>query len=110
MLSLTIYYLVLPFVAAGLVLRLIKKYGGDSVPAEIRTYCSADPIEKRFYRAIRVQGAFGRPGCEVTKLGDFEKQELAIDAAFPASREPGPAARYYVLNDQGEPLQEYKSQ
>lgn len=111
MLSLIFFYIVLPFMAAYLVHKLIKKYGADPTPAELRASCAREPIVKRCYRAVRVDGAFGQPGCKVAKIGDFEKQEEAIDAAFLESCQSGqPGRRWYVLNDEGEPLQEYKSQ
>jgi len=119
------YYLVLPFLIFAVILRLLRKYSPDSAPKEILEFYAQDPIEPKFFRAIRLDGRFptaveaalprrrsvGRFGhlpVVLNKLGDFEKQEDAVDSAFAAKSAAGETAEssFLVLNDKGEILQE----
>jgi hypothetical protein len=108
MLSLIFYYLILPFVLFWVVLRLIRKYSPDSAPEEIRELCVKDPIEPKYFRAVRLDGRFGHPPVLLAKLGDFEHQEDAVDAAFAAKSQAPERDRFsfLVLNCKGEILQE----
>jgi hypothetical protein len=107
MIPLIVYYLVLPFAAFALLLKVMRKFGKDEVPREIRDLYAAHPIEKRSFRALRVDGRLGQPPVALAELGDFEKQEEAVDAAFEAkTKAAGTKASFLVLNDKGEILQE----
>ena len=107
MIPLIFYYLVLPFVLFALLLKLMRKYGGDTVPKEIRELCAVHPIEKKSFRALRVEGKIGAGAVMLGELGDFESQEEAVDAAFEAkSKQAQSAADFIVLNDKGEILQQ----
>ena len=109
MLGLIFYYLVLPFLIFAVILRLMRKYGPDPVPKEIHEFYAADPPQPKFYRAIRLQGRFGHPPVFITKLGDFERQDDAVDSAFAAKSaiKEKPELSCLVLNDKGEILQEF---
>jgi hypothetical protein len=106
MTMLVLYYLVLPFCAAALVLRFIRKYGKNEVPADIRALCEMRPIEKKFFRAVR------RDAKDLKFLGDFETHIEAVDCAY-AGRKDAVAnkekAAFLVLNDKGETLEEVDS-
>ena len=108
MLTLIFFYLVLPFVLFGVALRLIRKYSPDSAPKEIREHCAQDPIESKCFRAVRLDGRFEHPSVRLGKLGDFEHQDDAVDAAFKAKSQAPEKAQssFLVLNDKGEILQE----
>jgi hypothetical protein len=106
MLILIFYYLILPFILFGFVLAFLRKFG-SKLPKEIESFIASDPIESKFYRAAQMNGRFGEPGATLRKLGDFEKQDEAVDAAFNARKTAGQVhAAYIVLNDKGEILQE----
>lgn len=107
MIPIIFYYLVLPFVAFALLLKFMRKYNGDEVPKEIHELYAAHPIEKRSFRALRMEGRFGTPPVVLNELGDFESQEEAVDAAFEAkSKASDSKAAFIVLNDKGEILQQ----
>ena len=108
MLVLIFYYLVLPFLLFAMALRLIRKYSPDPTHKEIREFYAQDPLGPKSFRAVRLDGRFGHPPVVLGKIGDFEKQEDAVDAAFSAKSEApkGAESSFLVLNDKGEILQE----
>ena len=107
MLPLILYYLVLPFAIFAVILRLMRKYSPDSIPKEIGDFYAVHPIEPKCFRAVRLDGRFGKPPVMLAKIGDFESQDEAVDAAFEAkSKAAGAGASFLVLNDKGEILQE----
>jgi hypothetical protein len=106
MTMLVIYYLVLPFCAAALVLKFIRKYGKNQIPADIKALCEMRPIEKKFFRAVR------RDAKDLKFLGDFETQIDAVDCAYAGRKEAQglkEKAAFFVLNDKGEVLEEVDS-
>ena len=102
MVTLLIYYLVLPFLGAALVLKFIKKYGKHEIASDVRLLCAEKPIEKKFFRAVR------RDHKGLRLLGDFETHVEAVDAAYLGRKEAaaaGDAAAFLVLNDKAETLE-----
>jgi hypothetical protein len=107
MISIIIYYLVLPFFFASLVLKFIKKYGASQIKPDVTAMLAIDPVEKRFYRAAR------RDAQGLSKLQDWEKHEEAVDAIYASRQEAAKAGRraeFIVLNDKGETLDWIESQ
>jgi hypothetical protein len=100
--SAAVYYLVLPFLAAWLVLRFLKKYAPHDIPEDIARLCAEKPIEKKFFRAVR------RDHKGLRHLGDFETQPEAVECVYRAKEGAGKAekAAFLVLNDKGEVLEE----
>jgi len=106
MVSLILYYLVVPFILAALVLKFIRKYGKNEIPADIRKLCEMRPIEKKFFRAV------SRDQKELRFLGDFETHGDAVDCAYAGRKEAQgnkEKAAFLVLNDKGEVLEEVDS-
>ncbi|MBI4422375.1 MAG: hypothetical protein HY554_01530 [Elusimicrobia bacterium] len=107
MLLLILYYLVLPFVLAALVVRLIRRYGADPVPEGVRRAVAADPPEPKTFRVLEVEGGVESRDARLTKIGDFDAQDKAVDAAYRRrGEEPKPGLAWLVLNDRGDILQE----
>lgn len=107
MLILIFYYLVLPFIFAALVRRLIRRFATDPVPPKVRELCARDPVEKKWYRVLEVEGAFASPEARFEKIGDFDAQDKAVDGAYLRRAEHSAAARsWLVLDDKGDILQE----
>ena len=107
MIALIFYYLILPFILFSGVLSFLRKFG-SRIPSEIETMYREDPIAAKYFRALRLSGKFGQPEAALTKIGDFEKQQEAVDAAFQArtGSKKNAAAAFLVLNDKGEVLQD----
>ena len=106
MFTLILYYLLLPFAAAALVIRLIGKYGGNLTPEDISRHCRENPIAKKFYRTIRCGAGNLEP------LGDFETHDEAVDAAFEAralAHTQGLHCSFLVLNHKAEVLDQFDS-
>jgi hypothetical protein len=106
MAMLIVYYLVLPFCAAALVLRFIKKYGRLELAPDIKRQLAESPIEKKFFRAVR------RDSKELRLLGDFETHVDAVDCAYMGRKEArarNEKAAFLVLNDKGETLEQVDS-
>ena len=101
-----LYYLVLPFVFAWLVLSFLKKYAPHEPPEDLKRLYEQNPLEKRWYRAVKdVHGI-------KSLIGDFEKQEQAVEAAYRGkenSQAIGERAAFLVLNDKAEVLEEVDS-
>lgn len=107
MLTLVFFYLILPFLLSALVLRFLRRHSGKALRPEIRELYARRPVDRRHFRALRVDGGWGRPGARLDPLGDFETQQEAVDAAYQGkSGRPGAGASWLVLNDKGEVLQE----
>ena len=107
MLSLLLYYIILPVAAGALVIKFIKRYGRSELPRGLRNLQESRPMESRTYRAA----GLALPDGPADWLGDFETLDEAVDAAYKArdsARGPreGPPARFLVLNDQGEIVEE----
>lgn len=101
MIPILFYYLFLPILGGWLVIKFIKRYGGQPLPADLQRMLLVDPIEKREYRALC------RDGSGLTSLGDFEKHEEAVDAIYAAREAAQKAARkgsFLVVNAAGETL------
>ncbi len=101
MIVLLLYYVILPLIAAWLLIKFIKKYGGSPVPGDLQRMLLVDPIERRMFRAVR------RDSSGLFKLGDFDKHEEAVDRIYVAREEAqkaGLKASLLVLNDAGETL------
>ena len=106
MITLLVYYLVLPFVLASLVLKFLRKYGKTTVAEDIRALCAERPIEKKWFRAV----SRGHEGLR--HLGDFETHGEAVDAAYAARKQAaaaGSPAAFLVLNPKAETLEEVDS-
>ncbi|MBI5631743.1 MAG: hypothetical protein HY921_12770 [Elusimicrobia bacterium] len=106
MLVLVFYYLVLPFLLGWVFIKIIKKYGRPKIPAEVALLYAERPIEKGYFRVVK------RRASGVDFLGDFEKQPEAVDEMYRArasARAQGEPAAFFVLNDQGEALEEVDS-
>ena len=99
-------WFVLPFVVFWGLMKLIRKYAPDPVPADIRALCAADPIERRWFRVVR------RDKTGLMKLADCEKQDEAVEKAY-LGKEQAEAAKsaasFLVLNDKGDILQQVDS-
>jgi hypothetical protein len=107
MIQVILYYLILPFFAASLVLKFIKKHGKIPVPPEIERLYREIPIEKKWFRTLR-RDAQGR----LLHLGDFETHVEAVDRAYLGKEEAVKArekAAFLVLNDKAEVLEEVDS-
>ena len=101
-----LFWIVAPFVLGGLVIRFLRKYGADTVPPEVRRLCAGDPVERRRFRLVRAEG-LGTPAASASKVGDFDLQQDAVDAAY-LSRSKEPAGRrseFLVLDDKGDVLE-----
>ncbi len=106
MAMLILYYLVLPFVGAALVLKFLRKYAKHDLPEDIRRLCAEKPVEKKFFRAVR------RDHKELRYLGDFETHGDAVDCAYLGRKQAkaaGEKAAFLVLNDKGETLEQVDS-
>jgi hypothetical protein len=103
---LPIYYLVLPFILAAVVLWLLKKYSVNAIPEDVKRLWEQRPIEKKWFRAVR------RDDAGLTFLSDWEKQPEAVEAAYQGLKEARAAKRkasFQVLNDKGEVLEQVDS-
>lgn len=106
MLSLLFYYLLLPFLAAWLVLKFIRKYGASPIPEDVARLYAQAPPGKGWFRVIRRD--HGGPRL----LGDFEKHDEAVEQAYKErelAQAAGEMAAFQVLNDKGEALEEVDS-
>ncbi len=101
--SLIVYYLLMPFLAAGLLIRWLKKHAPPIIAEDIRQLSVERPIEKKWFRAVR------RDHKSLRWLGDFEKQPEAVEAAYQGlkdARQASEKASFLVLNDKGETLEQ----
>lgn len=106
MLVLLFYYLVLPFLAAWLVLLFIRKYGRQDLPEDMRLLYQRQPLEKGGFRVLR------RDHKGLRVLGDFETHGEAVERAYKGREEAQAAAEraaFMVANDRGETLDEVDS-
>lgn len=106
MIPIIIYYLVLPFVLAAAVLRLIKKYGDSRIPQDIEMLLDVRPIEKKFFRSWR------RDLEGLAVIGDYETHGEAVEAAYLGrnhAKAAGHKAAFLITNDKGEVLEEVDS-
>lgn len=100
------YYIVLPFLLGAYVIKLIKKHGKSSVAPDVAALFASQPLEKRFFRAAR------RDKNGLMSLGDFEKMDEAVTAAYRAKEQAvaaGDHASFIVVNDQAETLEQIDS-
>lgn len=106
MLPLLIYYIVLPLLGFVAVLWLIRRYGADPVPRDVKDLYARRPIEKRFYRAVR------RDPKGLILLADVETHDEAVDLIY-REREraagQGEQASFLALDDTGAALDEVDS-
>jgi hypothetical protein len=101
-----IYWVILPLFAGALVIRWIQKKSPLIPPLDVRDLFDRAPIEPKFFRAAR------RDGAGLVALGDFEKQMDAVDAAYAGKEQAAAAglkAQFLVFNDKGELLEEVDS-
>lgn len=106
MIPILVYYLVLPFVAAAMIIRFIRRYGASTTPKDVLRLCRESPLEKGTYRVLR------RSGAELTSLGDFETHEEAVDSAFlgrHTARSEGLPGSFFVVNPKAEILDRFDS-
>lgn len=102
-----IYWVVFPIFLGWLVVRWIKKHAPIPVAPETAALFAERPIEKKWYRAARRDH-----GGLLRWLGDFEKQDEAVDAAYAgkeAAEKAGEKAAFLVFNDKAELLQQVDS-
>ena len=101
--ALIYYYLVLPFLAAWLLIGWLKKHVSHEPPDDVKRLYAERPIQKKWHRAVR------RDHKGLRWLGDFETRQEAVDAAY-RGRKDAQAARdkasFLVLNDKGEALEQ----
>ncbi|MBI3548496.1 MAG: hypothetical protein HY078_05530 [Elusimicrobia bacterium] len=109
MLTLVFFYLVLPFIFAGFAIKFLKRHPARCPSPKLLETLSADPIEKKHFRAVRVEGPLEQENAAFSSLGDFEGQIEAVDAIYQArssDRRAGASRTYLVLNHKGEILQQ----
>ena len=101
-----IYWIVLPLMAAGLLVKWIKKTSPLIPAPDVRELFDRSPIEPKHFRAAR------RDAKGLAALGDFEKQPEAVEAAY-AGKEKAQAAvakaEFLVFNDKAELLEQIDS-
>ena len=96
-----LYYVVLPILFGWWVIRWLKRHAPSTTPPALAELCARSPIEKRWFRVVRV--AAGR----FETVGDFEKQEQAVEEAYRGrERQPGSGASFLVVNDKAEVLEQ----
>jgi hypothetical protein len=101
-----IYWIVLPLIAAWLVVRWIKKTSPLIPAPDVRDLFDRDPIEPKRFRAAR------RDAAGLASLGDFEKQPEAVEAAYAGKEQAqaaGRKAEFLVFNDKAELLEQIDS-
>lgn len=106
MFSLLLYYIVIPMLAAALVVRFIRKYGQNEIPEGVRRLYAERPLEPKWFRVLREDPK----GLQI--LGDFETRSEAVDCAYRGKEDAqgaGEKAAFLVLNDKGEALEEVDS-
>ncbi len=106
MITILLYYIAAPFICGALVLKLLARYGRREIPAEIQKLFEAEPIEKKWFRAVR------KDGKGWSALGDYEKQPEAVERIYEArqtAQTSGDKASFLVLNDKGEALEQIDS-
>lgn len=107
MIALVFYYLLLPVLAAWLVLRFIRRYGADPVPEAVRRSCAEDPVEHKWFRVLESAAGTGGARARYAKLGDFDSQDKAVDAAYQGREaSPGGEKSWLIVNERGDVLQE----
>ena len=100
------YYLVLPFLLAGLLIRWLKKNAASLISEDVRRLYGEKPIEKKWFRALR------RDHKGLRHLGDYEKQPEAVESAYQGRKDAaaaGEKASFLVLNDKAETLEQIDS-
>jgi len=106
MLLLIFYYLVLPFLVAGLVIKFIRRHGKKEVPENIALLFQEQPIERKWFRVLRQD----HKGLRL--LGDYETHADAVDSAYQGRQDAKTQslrATFQVLNDKAEVLEEIDS-
>lgn len=101
-----IYWIVLPLLAAWLVVRWINKKAPRLPPPDVRALLERSPVERKWFRAVR------RDARGLASLGDFEKQPEAVEAAYAGkerAQAAGERAEFLVLNDKGDVLEQVDS-
>lgn len=106
MVSLLLYYIIVPMLAAALVVRFVRKYGRNEIPEAVRRLYAERPLQPKWFRVLRED----HHGTRL--LGDFETRGDAVDCAYQgkeAAQATGEKAAFFVLNDKGEALEEVDS-
>ena len=101
-----IYWVVLPLIAGGLVVRWIKKTSPLIPAPDVRDLFDRKPIERKWFRAAR------RDAKGLAPLGDYEKQPEAVEAAYAGkerAQAAGEKAEFLVFNDKAELLEQIDS-
>ena len=101
-----IYWIVIPLLIAGLVVRWIKKTSPLIPAPDVRDLFDRSPIEPKWFRAAR------RDTKGLAPLGDFEKQMEAVDAAYAAKEKAQAAdekAEFLIFNSSAELLEQIDS-
>lgn len=101
-----LYLVGLPIFAGYLVIRWINKKSPLKPKADVAALFERDPVEAKWFRAAR------RDAKGLTKLGDFEKQPDAVDAAYlgkEQAQKAGEKAEFLVFNSKAELLEQVDS-
>lgn len=101
-----IYWIVLPLVAAWLVIRWINAKAPRRAPDDVAALFAERPLEKRCFRALR------RDAGGLVVLGDFENQPDAVDRAYlgkEQAQKAGERAAFLVYNHKLELLEQVDS-
>ena len=104
--SLIFYYLILPFFAASLVIRWLKKNAPSTIAEDVKRLYAESPVEKKWFRAVR------RDHKGLRSLGDYETRLEAVEAAYQGRKDAaasGDQASFVVLDDKGFALEQIDS-
>ena len=107
LMALLIFYLIiLPILAIWFFKTLFTRYAKLTPPKDILALYRSNPIEKGFFRVVRRENK-----SNASLLGDFDKHDDAVDAAYQArsaaqTDDPGKTIAFFVLDDQGQYLEE----
>lgn len=98
-----IYWIVLPVFAAWMLVRWINAAAPRTPARDVRDLFDREPIPPKMFRAAR------RDARGLVRLGDFEIQPEAVEAAYAGrerARAEGVRAELLVFNDKAELLEQ----
>jgi len=106
--SLLLYYVVIPIGLGWLVFKLLAKFSPYLPPEHVQRHFAEDPPKPKHFRAARLEEKDA--GVSVRSLGDFEKLDDAVDALY-AARQGEPEGKegkvaFVAYNDRLEPVQQ----
>lgn len=99
-------YFLMPIFVGGFVIKYLKKHAPAVVAADVQALYAKQPVEKKWYRAVR------RDGAGLRSLGDFETRGEAVEAAYQGRKDAaaaGQKASFVVLDDKGFALEQIDS-